>query len=83
MKNVFVTARQFAKFARRHWKFIIGVCTSCTGMYLMSKGEYDTGMKDACEVYDATARAWAENDFIPDDEVLKKAGDDKWKELYG
>ena len=54
MKNVFVTARQFAKFARRHWKFIIGVCTSCTGMYLMAKGEYDTGMKDTCEIYDAT-----------------------------
>lgn len=42
MKNAFVAARQFAKFARRHWKFIIGVCTSCAGMYLMSKGEYDT-----------------------------------------
>ena len=83
MKNVFVTARQFAKFARRHWKFIIGVCTSCTGMYLMAKGEYDTGMKDTCEIYDATIRAWAENDFDENSEAVKQAGDDKWRELYG
>jgi hypothetical protein len=49
----------------------------------MSKGEYDTGMKDACEIYDATARAWADNDFNANSEAVKKAGDDKWKELYG
>lgn len=50
MKNLMRSAKRFFKFSKRHWKLFIGAACSCTGMYLMTQGEYETGLKDGSAI---------------------------------
>ncbi len=86
MNQVFKRGKQFVKFAIRHWKFIVGTATSCCGMYLIAKGEYESGLKDMGEM---TVSALGNcKDLAPGDpqklyeEKYTEGMNKRWKEMY-
>lgn len=86
MNQVFKRGKQFVKFCIRHWKFIVGTATSCCGMYLIAKGEYETGLKDMGEMQSEGFRncmdLTKEDPQELYDEKYTEGINRRWKEMY-
>lgn len=73
MAKIKLNARTLYKFCKRHWKYVLATIAAGAAISAVGKAEYDAGLKDAGEMFDAGVK---EVKKLPDDtpqEELDKA----------
>lgn len=73
MAKIKLNARTLFKFCKRHWKYVLATIAAGAAISAVGKAEYDAGLKDAGEMFEAGLKRAKE---LPDDtpqEELDKA----------
>lgn len=86
MAKIKLNARTLYKFCKRHWKYVLATIAAGAAISTVGKAEYDAGLKDAGEMFDAALeRAKGLPDDVSQEELNKAfaaAMVDKYSEMY-
>lgn len=86
MAKIKLNARTLVKFCKRHWKYVLATIAAGAAIGAVGNAEYNAGLKDAGEMFDAgIKRAKELPDDMPQEELDKAfaaAMVDKYSEMY-
>lgn len=81
-----LNVRTMFKFCKRHWKFVLASFAAGAAISTVGKVEYDAGLKDAGEMFEAAIKRTKElPDDMPTEEFDKKFGSamvERYSEMY-
>lgn len=86
MAKIKLNARTLFKFCKRHWKYMLATIAAGAAIGAVGKAEYDAGLKDAGEMFDAGIKRLKElPDDMPKEEFDKQfasAMTERYREMY-
>lgn len=78
--------RTFAKFCKRHWRYVLGAAAAGIAISKIGQVEYDQGLKDAGAMFDAGSEALKDLPEGASEAEMKEAFEDamkeKWNTMY-
>lgn len=86
MAKIKLNARTMFKFCKRHWKYVLATIAAGAAIGAVGKAEYDAGLKDAGEMFDAGIKRVKElPDDMPKEEFDKQVASamvERYSEMY-
>lgn len=86
MAKIKLNARTLFKFCKRHWKYVLATIAAGAVIGAVGKAEYDAGLKDAGEMFDAGIKRVKElPDDMPKEEFDKQVASamvERYSEMY-
>jgi hypothetical protein len=86
MAKIKLNARTLYKFCKRHWKYVLATIAAGAAISAVGKAEYDAGLQDAGEMFEAgLKRAKELPDGTPQEEFDKQlaaAMVQKYSDMY-